>query len=53
MNAPRIRERRSRAASRDAGLGQTTPLQHPEALEHLGVIVLAALGVTWLRQRKP
>ena len=38
--------------SRDAGLGQTT-LYSILSMGALGVVVLAALGVTWLRQRKP
>jgi copper resistance protein C len=38
--------------SRGAGLGQTT-LYSILSLGALGVVVLAILGVTWLRQRKP
>jgi copper resistance protein C len=38
--------------TRSGGLGQTT-LNSILSLGSLGVIVLAALGVTWLRQRKP
>ena len=52
MNAPRTRGEAEQSQSRDAGLGQTT-LYSILSMGALGVIVLAALGVTWLRQRKP